>query len=90
VITGAILSMLATVFGALISVLPGIPVPSWLNASGPIGTVFADAGTMGVWFPVGLIVTVLTSLLAIWLLAFGVKAARIVVSLFTGGGGSAA
>jgi hypothetical protein len=45
---------------------------------------------MGVWFPAPLVLTVLGALLTIWLVSFSIKVIRMVVSLFTGGGGSAA
>lgn len=76
---------------ALLSVLPVVEVPSWLSGSdSAFSTVFSAAGSMGVWFPSTLVVTVLVGLLAIWLTAFGVKVVRMVLSLFTAGGGSAA
>jgi len=45
---------------------------------------------MGVWFPSTLVITVLTGVLALWLVGFGIKIVRIVASFFTAGGGSAA
>jgi len=76
---------------ALCSVLPVVTVPSWLSSNGSVfSTVFADAGSMGVWFPAPLLITVLTAVLAFWLVGFTIKLARMVLSLFTAGGGSAA
>lgn len=90
-ITGLILKFFGFVLHAVLSVLPTISVPSWLtSADGAITTVFQAAGSMSVWFPIALASTVLLAVLAIWAVAFGIKAARIVVSLFTGGGGGAA
>lgn len=90
-ITNAILTVFSDLLHGLLSVIPAISVPSWLSGqSGPIATVFQDAGLMSVWFPVTLAVTVIGAVLAIWLAGFAVKIARMCVSLFTGGGGSAA
>jgi hypothetical protein len=83
--------MLTTVATALLGVLPVIAVPSWLSSSsGAVSQVFAAAGSMSVWFPAALVMTILAGVSALWLAAFGVKAARIVASFLTGGGGSAA
>ena len=75
----------------LVGALPVIAVPSWMTANdSAFSTVFSAAGSMGVWFPSTLVVAVLSGLLVIWLASFAVKVARIVLSLFTAGGGSAA
>jgi hypothetical protein len=89
-ITAAILSLLGWLLHAVLSIVPSIPVPSWLSDDGSVGTVFQAAGSMSVWFPITLATTVLVAVAAIWLAGFGIKAARMVVSIFTGGGGSAA
>jgi hypothetical protein len=91
VISNAILSFIGGLGHVLLGSLPSIPVPSWITGStSAVGTVFQAAGSMSVWFPITLASTVIASVLAIWGLAFTVKAARIVLSLFTGGGGGAA
>ena len=75
----------------LLGALPVIPVPVWLTGNdSAFSTVFSAAGSMGVWFPSTLVVSVLSGLLVIWLASFVVKVARMVLSLFTAGGGSAA
>lgn len=90
-ITGQILSFLAAIATAVVGVLPPIPVPTWLSGSGSaFSTMFADAASMGVWFPFTLVSTVLAAYLGIKLLGFGIKVARMVLSVLTGGGGSAA
>jgi hypothetical protein len=79
--------LLTTLAGAL----PTISVPSWLSGNdSAFSTVFSAAGSMGVWFPTTLVVAVLSGLLVIWLASFVVKVARMILSLFTAGGGSAA
>lgn len=86
-----VLSIGGWLLSALCAALPVVTVPSWLSSSdSAFSTVFAAAGSMGVWFPSTLVVTVLTALLALWLVGFGIKLARMVLSLFAAGGGSAA
>ncbi len=90
-ITEALLRLGGWLLHAVLSVLPVVTVPSWLTGSdSAFSTVFSAAGSMGVWFPSTLVVTVLSFLLVAWLASFGVKVARMVLSLFTAGGGSAA
>ncbi len=90
-ITDWILAAGGWLLHALTSALPTIAVPSWLSGNdSAFSTVFSAAGSMGVWFPSTLVVAVLSGLLVIWLASFVVKIARIVLSLFTAGGGSAA
>jgi hypothetical protein len=91
VITDAILDLLGFVLHAVLSLIPAVPTPSWLTSGdSSIDTVFQDAGLMSVWFPISLATTVLTAIVTIWLAGFAIKLGRMVVSLFTGGGGSAA
>jgi hypothetical protein len=91
VITGWILHLLADVASGFLGILPHIDVPSWLSGSGSYAsTVFQAAGSMSVWFPAPLVLTIVLAVGVLWFAAFGVKLARIFVSHFTGGGGSAA
>lgn len=90
-ITGAILNMIDTIVGAVLGILPSVPVPSFLSsAADAVGTVFDDANSMGVWFPTTLALSVLAVLIAVEGTAMTIKLARIVVSHLTGGGGGAA
>lgn len=90
-ITEALLNFFASIFDWLLGSLPTIEAPEWLSSiSSVAGTVFGYANSMGAWFPTGLAFAVAGTLVATWLIAFGIKAARLVLSLFTGGGGSAA
>ena len=89
-ITDWILSAGASLIHWLFSVLPTITAPTWLTSNNSaMSTVFADAGSMGVWFPSTLLIEVLTGLLVILGVGFGIKIARMVASFFTAGGGSA-
>jgi hypothetical protein len=88
-VTDAIISALTAVVHLILSALPTVTVPGWMSDNGAIGTVFQDAGSMGVWFPVPLAVTVVGAVLAAWAVGWGIKLARIIASYLTAGGGSA-
>lgn len=90
-ITDAIMDFFAGLFDWLMGTLPEVQVPEWLNSTSAMaGTVFGYANSMGVWFPSALALAVVGTLVTVWLVALGIKLARLVLSLFTGGGGSAA
>lgn len=90
-ITAAVIDVFAMILMALLDALPDAEVPDWLNtASGLIPTVFNFAGSMGVWFPWATLAMVTGSVLLAWLLSFGFKVLRIIISHLSGGGGSAA
>jgi len=90
VITGWLLTAGQALLHALLSVLPTVTAPEWLmDSTGAAATVFSAAGSMGVWFPASLLLTVLAGLLTLWLAGFGIKLVRMVASFFTAGGGSA-
>ncbi len=90
-ISDAILTFFQGVLHAMLSALPAVDVPGWLvSGASAVTTVFSFVASMGVWFPGSLALTVMTSLLGVWLIGFGIKVVRIVISLFTFGGGSAA
>lgn len=64
--------------------------PGWISATNsPIAVVFQAVGSMGVWFPAGVVITVIGAVFAARLVGLGIKAGRMVLSLFTGGGGNA-
>jgi hypothetical protein len=91
VITEALLRVGAGILHVLAGLFPPVAVPSWLSGSdSAFTTVFTAADSMGVWFPATLLLAVLAGLLALWLVGFTIKIARMVLSLFTAGGGSAA
>lgn len=84
-----IFGMFASIALGLLDAIPVIPVPAWITQlAGFASTIFGFAHSMGVWFPVGLIVTVGTALLAIALASFGIRVVRILISHLTGGGGA--
>jgi hypothetical protein len=86
-----LMSLAANLFDWMFSGLPAYTPPTWITGlSGAVAQVFAVAGSMGVWFPAPLVLSILLALLTFWVVSFGIKVIRLVVSLFTGGGGSAA
>lgn len=90
-ITEWLLTVGQTILHALLSVLPTVTAPTWLtDTTGAAATVFSAAGSMGVWFPAPLLLTVLAGLLTLWVAGFAIKLVRMVASFFTAGGGSAA
>lgn len=74
----------------LLGVIPVIPVPGWVTSpSGAVATVFQAAGSMGVWFPGPLAITVIGAVLVVKVAGLGIRLARMILSLLTGGGGNA-
>jgi hypothetical protein len=89
-ITDGLLNFVGSILHAVLSVIPAVPVPGWLSGgSSAVGQVLGYVGSMGVWFPGPLALTVIGALLAVWLVGYGVHIARMVISLFSGGGGGA-
>jgi len=90
-ITQALLDFAVSVFSALLSVVPSFELPSWFETVLPWwATVFDLAEGFRVWIPFDAIKNVLVFSLAVYATVIGIRVARIMVSLFTGGGGSAA
>lgn len=86
-----LMTVAANVFDWAFSGLPPYTPPDWVAGVGTAaGSVFGMAGSMGVWFPASLVLIILAAMLAVWLVSFSVKVIRMAISLFTGGGGSAA
>lgn len=89
-ITDFLIEFFGNMFEAVLGVFPTVQVPDWLNsASAMMGTVFGYASSMGVWFPSGLLVTVMGALVLTWGIGYGIHVVRMVASMFTGGGGKA-
>lgn len=90
-ITDALLGFLKTCVHAVLGGLPHFAVPDWLtNTGGAVATVLGYANSLGVWFPGTLAVAVFGAVMAAWAVGFTIKVCRMALSLFTGGGGSAA
>jgi hypothetical protein len=85
------LGVLADLFHAMMGAIPPFTPPEWLSSiGGAAGTLFSYASSMGAWYPAGLTLTVVLAVLTVWGVGFAIKIARMILSLFTAGGGSAA
>lgn len=90
-IADAVLSWVTSIIHSALGGLPKMGPPDWLTTgSSAVSAVFSMADSMGAWFPGGLALTVILALLGVWVVGFGIKVVRMALSLFTGGGGSAA
>lgn len=90
-ITEAIIWVFSRLVAFLVGLLPTWTPPTWLDTV--IGTLADAIGYITMlngWVPVQAIGTAVAFILACSLVAFGVKAGRMVLSVATGGGGSAA
>lgn len=87
----AIVSAFVAVITFLIGLIPSWSAPGWLTTA---TTTLADAvghiAMLNGWLPVSAIGQVVVFLMAAGALALGIRLTRIVLSLVTGGGGSAA
>ena len=95
-IISALFQLIALVISTLLGLIPGWDWPSWLTASGP-GTLVGSAETFGQnfagfqgWIDFAALVQAVALVLVLSGAAFAVKVVRSLVSLLTGGGGSAA
>lgn len=89
-ITGAIMKFGITLLGLVLTVVSLPDPPGWLySAQDPIQTVFGAVGSMGVWFPGGVVITIIGGVFAARMVGLVIKIARMALSLFTGGGGHA-
>jgi hypothetical protein len=70
--------------------LPSGSVPDWLGEGGYLTTVWTSAAGLGAWVPWTLFTSVAVFVMGAAALSFLIKLGRIILSLFTAGGGSAA
>lgn len=101
-VTDAILAVLFTPIGWLLEVLPSITYPDWFSAAHDNGVTACSEMTVGCqaymagqrliamdgWVDIDMLFVGVGLIAAAWAAVLGWKAARIVVSLFTGGGGA--
>lgn len=89
VVTEKILDVLVSIVRMLLGWLPGYDVPSTGGSLG--GLLGSTAGKLlGQWVDLAALVTGVGVVVSAWAVAMGVKGSRILISHFTGGGGSAA
>lgn len=90
-ITDALIAMGAALLRFVLGGVPDASVPDWMTGGASMSSrVFQYAGSMGVWFPWTLCGVVIAAVLGTWAISFGIKVVRMLLSLFTAGGGSAA
>lgn len=94
-ITDAVLALLFLPLRLVLDAVPVVSWPDWFQTSGT-GSVVAMTATWGGyvgvlngWFPVPQFFSALDVVATCVLASIGIKVTRILVSLFTGGGGSA-
>lgn len=87
----ALFAVLSFVLEAILDTIPDAEAPEWMGQGGTALSVAVQFGhSMGVWLPWNMLGVVVGAQLGSHLIGFGIKAARMVLSLFTAGGGSAA
>lgn len=80
----------ADLLKALLAHIPGVAVPDWLNAAGSeVSTLLARGAGFGHWFPFALAGQVALAVTLCASAGILLKIGRVVLSLFTAGGGSA-
>lgn len=95
-IVDAILTVFFAPAGWLLDLIPSISWPSWFQTSGPdtLPAKMAEwgehVGTLNAWFPVGTFFAAGQIVFVAAAAALVIRVGRILVSLFSGGGGSAA
>jgi uncharacterized protein YhhL (DUF1145 family) len=90
VIVEKLIELCVWLLGLVVTVIPFPGPPDWLTSTGgAFASVFSGAVALGVWFPTGLVLAVILGVFALRLSGLGVRIGRMVLSLFTGGGGNA-
>ena len=86
-----IVKAVAALARGLAALLGDLPAPAFLStALDSVGDLLSNFGGLGAWVPWGFVGDVFTAVMAAMVIGFGIKVVRIVLSLFTAGGGSAA
>ena len=93
-ITDAILTLVLAPLRWLLQAIPGVSWPSWFQTSGAesvvakVGQWGQSLGTINGWFPVDAFLDSMGILFVCAAVHAGIKSIRIVISVFTGGGGA--
>jgi hypothetical protein len=91
VITQWVIDLVAAVWSLLVSAMGTAAAPGWLTGlTGQLDSLVAAGSSMGVWVPWSVFGPALASVVVCAGIAFAVRMVRMLLSLFTGGGGSAA
>lgn len=85
-----IMTALSWVFAGLAALVPDGDAPQWLgNFVAGISEMLSMFDGLGVWVPLGLLLSIMGTLLACIGVGFTIKVIRIAASFLTAGGGSA-
>jgi hypothetical protein len=91
VITQAVINFFVNIFGTVVGAVPGLELPAWYQTVIPFwNNSFVMAEGFRVWVPIEAFGNVLTFSLSVFAIIIAIRVVRIMVSLFSGGGGSAA
>ena len=90
-ITRTIIQLLGGLVAWLVTIMPAPTMPSWYAPiPGFLASVGSAVSQFSYWLPVSLISTMLIFVTGARIFPVVIRIVRVVVSLFTGGGGSAA
>lgn len=90
-ITEAIIWVFSRLVAFLVGLLPGWEAPAWLTSTtSTLGNAVGHVGMLDGWLPIRAIGTVVVFILACAGLALALRFGRMLLSVATGGGGSAA
>lgn len=87
-ITDTLSGWVTGAFGWLLGIIPAPPDTSGVTNSGGLTWLANLLDSVSAWLPLGAIASVLGLWAGCWLAACGVYVGRVVLNLFTGGGGS--
>lgn len=90
-IVEGIVKVVVAFFEFALGLLPTRSTPGWMDDMGAsMNIVWGHAAGLGAWIPWSTVAYVIGAVVACMIFGLQVRLARIVISLFTGGGGSAA
>ena len=90
-ITQAVINFFANIFASLLGLVPSFTLPAWYYTMMPFwASFFETAEGFRVWIPFDAVKNVLAFSLVVFGVIIAIRVFRVMLSLFTGGGGSAA
>lgn len=90
-IVEGVVKVIVAFFEFVVGLLPTRAVPGWVDSIGPsLQIVWNHANQLGAWIPWDAVGYVTAAVLSCMVIGLQIRLVRIVLSLFTGGGGSAA
>lgn len=90
-IVEALIDLAAGLFGFLVDLIGTAQPPAFLTGlAGQLDSLVAAGASMGTWVPWSVLGTAIAAVVACFAVSFVIRVARMLISVFTGGGGSAA